>query len=102
VGGVFVLKIYDMHFAITQQLIMLLCLYYRKVGVVKPLTSRPGNSEKYLLCEGFFGISQGDIIQLTELLRKWHSTEKELGYFDNKEFVHSILEFTKHEDLKFT
>lgn len=44
IGGTFILKIYDTHFEITNQLIMLLCVFYRKVGLIKPLTSRPGNS----------------------------------------------------------
>lgn len=51
-GGCFVLKIYDMFNEQTLELIHLLsCLY--NVHVVKPLTSRPANSEKYLVCTGF-------------------------------------------------
>jgi hypothetical protein len=93
VGGVFILKIYDVHFEITNQLLMLLCLYYRKVGIIKPLTSRPGNSEKYVLCEGFFGISESDLSSLTGLLKEWHFSEPTLSYFENKTYIHSILKF---------
>jgi 23S rRNA U2552 (ribose-2'-O)-methylase RlmE/FtsJ len=57
VGGSFILKIYDCGFELTRQLILLLALYY-SVKIVKPVTSRPGNSEKYLLCEHFTGISE--------------------------------------------
>ena len=44
VGGKFILKIYDIGFEITRQLIILLGVYYQKVRIVKPITSRPGNS----------------------------------------------------------
>lgn len=54
-GGKFILKIYDIGFEITRQLILLVAAHYEKVRIVKPITSRPGNSEKYLLCEGFRG-----------------------------------------------
>jgi 23S rRNA U2552 (ribose-2'-O)-methylase RlmE/FtsJ len=56
-GGKFILKIYDCGFDLTRQLIMLLALYYDRVQIIKPITSRPGNSEKYLLCESFKGIT---------------------------------------------
>jgi 23S rRNA U2552 (ribose-2'-O)-methylase RlmE/FtsJ len=52
-GASFVLKIYDIHATGTIQLLHLLYSCYRAVRLVKPLTSRPANSEKYLLCTGF-------------------------------------------------
>lgn len=57
-GGDFILKIYDCGFEVTRQLILLLALYYSTVKTVKPITSRPGNSERYLLCQGFKGIAE--------------------------------------------
>lgn len=58
IHGKFILKIYDVGFELTRQLILLLSLYYVRVKIIKPITSRPGNSEKYLLCEDFRGISE--------------------------------------------
>lgn len=57
-GGAFVLKIYDIHHPITFQLMWILKTCYHNVSVHKPLTSRPANSEKYLVCSKFCGASQ--------------------------------------------
>lgn len=54
-GGCFVLKIFDVNCYKTFQLINILVLAYKHVHIVKPLTSRPANSEKYLVCVGFTG-----------------------------------------------
>lgn len=56
--GRFILKIYDCSFELTKQLLALLCVFYKKVTIIKPVTSRPGNSEKYMLCEGFLGLTK--------------------------------------------
>jgi 23S rRNA U2552 (ribose-2'-O)-methylase RlmE/FtsJ len=69
--GTFILKIYDISFEITRQLIMLLSSAYKSVKIVKPITSRPGNSEKYLLCEGFRGVSEEQLEDLKGVLQKW-------------------------------
>jgi hypothetical protein len=77
---------------------MLLCVFYRKVGLIKPLTSRPGNSEKYVLCEGFFGISEDELTKLSELLKEWHKTEDKLSYFENTEYMHEVLSFVPKDE----
>ncbi len=52
-GGFFTLKIFDMYNLKTMNLIQILKRSYRKVYIVKPYTSRPANSEKYLVCIDF-------------------------------------------------
>lgn len=54
-GGVFVLKVYDINMYQTFQIIRVLQRNYKEVNIVKPLTSRPANSEKYLVCGYFLG-----------------------------------------------
>lgn len=49
-GGAFVLKIYDIHTPAVVLILASLSRVYRKMYVVKPLTSRPANSEKYVVC----------------------------------------------------
>lgn len=44
IGGKFILKVYDSSFALTRQLMILLATFYKKVRMIKPVTSRPGNS----------------------------------------------------------
>lgn len=59
-GGKFILKVYDCCFSLTRQLMTLLATFYKKVRMIKPVTSRPGNSEKYMLCEDFIGLSNDE------------------------------------------
>lgn len=60
-GGTFILKIYDSFFELTLQLLELLCRFYKNVNLTKPLTSRPASSERYVVCEGFLGISSENL-----------------------------------------
>jgi len=63
-GGCFILKVYDMFTLPTCQLFALLSIYYKEVFITKPLTSRPANSERYIVCLGFRGISQKELNKL--------------------------------------
>ena len=60
-GGTFVLKIYDCFSKITSQLILLLTQYYKNVFIYKPFTSRSFNSEKYIICTEFKGITINEL-----------------------------------------
>jgi hypothetical protein len=51
-GGSFILKIYDMFQNNTVALLHMLSKIYCEVHIIKPLSSRPANSEKYVLCIG--------------------------------------------------
>lgn len=52
-GGNFILKVFDTFTDITIDLIYLLSNVYDSVFIVKPHTSRPANSEKYIVCKNF-------------------------------------------------
>lgn len=52
-GGTFVLKFFDCFYKPTQDLLYLLSLFYDRVSIVKPCTSRLANSEKYVVCTDF-------------------------------------------------
>lgn len=52
-NGTFILKIYDMFHHNTLGLLQILKCCFKKICFIKPLTSRPANSEKYILCSGF-------------------------------------------------
>jgi hypothetical protein len=52
-GGSFVIKMYDLYSSGSLQLLYLLNYLYEEVHVAKPLTSRPANSEKYIVCMKF-------------------------------------------------
>lgn len=50
IGGNFVLKCFDTVTAISAQTIYLLSLVFESISIFKPVTSRPANSERYIVC----------------------------------------------------
>lgn len=64
IDGTFILKVYDIHMSNTLRILSLLVKVYEKVHVTKPLSSRPANSEKYLVCTGFKGNIEEEIMDV--------------------------------------
>ena len=54
VGGSFVVKVFDLFHVSTLQIISLLRMFYKEIIIHKPKTSRPANSEKYIICKHFY------------------------------------------------
>lgn len=52
-NGTYILKIYDIFSPQTLHIFTLLKTCFQKIYIVKPFTSRPANSEKYLVCCGY-------------------------------------------------
>ena len=55
-GGMFICKIFDTFSRTTISILQMLKSHFSKVIITKPNTSRPCNSEKYIICKGFLGI----------------------------------------------
>tara|TARA_A100001015_G_C15010108_1_gene722623 strand:- start:892 stop:2079 length:1188 start_codon:yes stop_codon:yes gene_type:complete len=70
--GNFIIKIFDIFSLNTVQLIKLLVHSFEKVYIHKPDTSRPANSEKYLVCINFKdNLSLDNKNHLLKLIKKW-------------------------------
>jgi 23S rRNA U2552 (ribose-2'-O)-methylase RlmE/FtsJ/DNA-directed RNA polymerase subunit E'/Rpb7 len=111
-GGAFVLKIYDIYYDVTVQLLHLLGMYYDKLALIKPRTSRPANSEKYVVCTGFKTIPADQLDEqikvLMDKLHQWITNEtatKKKKYMSNlfpliqkdqSSFVDNIVQFNKY------
>jgi 23S rRNA U2552 (ribose-2'-O)-methylase RlmE/FtsJ len=52
-GGSFVLKVFEMFTKMSAKFIIILRHFYKKVDLIKPLTSRESNSERYIVCRDF-------------------------------------------------
>lgn len=78
-GGSFICKFYDMYTQVTASIIYLLISLYDYVYIDKPYTSRPANSEKYIICKGFKGID--DLY-----LRKLGIVVRSMEFIDNNKF----------------
>jgi 23S rRNA U2552 (ribose-2'-O)-methylase RlmE/FtsJ len=71
VGGTYIYKIYDMSYKITADILFIAQCFFTEIELFKPLTSRAGNSEKYVICSGFKGISKQDLCGIIALLDVW-------------------------------
>ena len=54
-GGSYILKIYDIFTQPTLELLYLLKNTFKSVQIKKPVSSRPANSERYIVCHGYQG-----------------------------------------------
>ena len=52
-GGNFVCKIFDVFTPFTAGLLYILHRHFESFALVKPITSRPANSERYVVCKNF-------------------------------------------------
>ena len=91
IGGTFVLKMFDIFNKCSVDAIYLLSIYYEKVYVVKPYTSRYANSEKYIVCLNF-------IKPLTKKIKiKFWGILKILKNIDFKKYnISSILDIKEN------
>jgi len=69
IGGTCVVKILETFTETTFHLMWLLCQHYDTYEFVKPVTSRPTNAEKYIICKGFKGkiYTDNSLLELTNL-----------------------------------
>ena len=67
----------------TIKLLWLLNCLYEKIIFTKPFTSRPANSEKYILAKNFKGIHTQYLQNLYEVVRKWEIIEIQHGYIED-------------------
>jgi cap2 methyltransferase len=80
-GGNMVIKIYTYFTDYTLSLLIILSLVFDYTYIAKPLTSKPTNSELYVVCKGFNGISFTLMNDLTNRLIT-HKDNCTLPYID--------------------
>jgi 23S rRNA U2552 (ribose-2'-O)-methylase RlmE/FtsJ len=94
-GGSFLLKVFDLFLPNTIILLTICSLFYRSFTIIKPKTSRPANSEKYILFEDFdHELSPIPSSELLPQLR--HCIQSacfmKLDYIRNSRFYKHVLE----------
>lgn len=101
VGGMFIIKFFDMFSHNSVIYYLLLCSFYNYVKIIKPKSSRNCNSERYLVCYGFKGVSSlvddiYDIIKNFELTKNTITTIYPDFCFD---LVHDIKKIKKFNNI---
>jgi 23S rRNA U2552 (ribose-2'-O)-methylase RlmE/FtsJ len=101
--GNFIIKLFDTVTPFTCQLIYILYLYFQEISFSKPLSSRPLNSEKYLICKNFKEFYPKDIIEYLDqicskfqLLKPTNEAPTSSHTFHQKGFIR----FKEKLDLK--
>lgn len=93
-GGCFVCKIFDSYTPITIKFLYILYNSYEKVYITKPFTSRPANSEKYIVCEDFKSIDNSMINLLLYYIKYWSYYSKN-NYKNFLSFIELPYTFVK-------
>ena len=88
-GGVFIIKVFDLFYHKTIQLLYLLFLSYDEFHIYKPTISRLSNSEKYIVCKGFKPFNK----EITDLLELYYDKSDNLHIDVPKEFIYKINEY---------
>lgn len=70
-GGTMIVKVFDIFNPFSVNLIKLVCNCYQSAKLMKPLTSRPANSEKYLICTGYKNIKKYVDVMEQVVKEKW-------------------------------
>jgi 23S rRNA U2552 (ribose-2'-O)-methylase RlmE/FtsJ len=93
-GGSLVIKIFDIFTVFTVKIIYFLTTLFQKTVITKPHTSRPANSEKYIVCTDFIGLNPEIITKLNIVIKDWVLLTQQ------KKYVTDIFEFDLPEDFK--
>jgi 23S rRNA U2552 (ribose-2'-O)-methylase RlmE/FtsJ len=85
-NGCFVCKVFDLFTISMVQILYIICLSFEKVYIYKPETSRPANSEKYLVCLYYKNnLSESNKINLLNIIEKWNDISTSL--LDNESII---------------
>lgn len=96
IGGTFVCKLFDMFHRFTVEILYILYNLYDEIIIDKPVTSRPANSEKYVIARGFRGIGIVYLRQLQDIVLHWDdSITCILEYPMDKSFLNQITVYNK-------
>ena len=89
-----------MYYEMSYYFITLLGACYDEVLFCKPLTSRPANSEKYIVCRGFHGIDEHYLKKLYIIVKNWELI-KERDMYVNRIFESKIPPIIKENLNKY-
>lgn len=94
VGGSFIIKFFDLYTDFTMKLMYIMYSLYDEFYIVKPHTSRPANSEKYIVVKGFRGVTKRFLAYFHNSIDRW--TENISPQIDVPQaFIDKVAEFNR-------
>lgn len=105
INGSFVCKIFDLFSFTMIQILFILSCSFEEIYIYKPDTSRPANSEKYLVCMNYKNnLSEETKIYLLNIIEKWQNISDKIDETDSiifknlkidNAFIQKINEYNK-------
>jgi 23S rRNA U2552 (ribose-2'-O)-methylase RlmE/FtsJ len=80
-GGTFILKVFDIFTTTSVHVLYLLNLVYGEIYIYKPKTSRPTNSEKYIICKNLQLTDKTYVLNILRQLSEKFKTQKKYTSF---------------------
>ncbi|KAL4238274.1 Cap-specific mRNA (nucleoside-2'-O-)-methyltransferase 1 [Mactra antiquata] len=99
-GGHFVCKLFDLFTPFSVGLVYLMNQIFEQVSIYKPVTSRPANSERYIVCKGMVSKKEKEAVR-----QYFHEINLDLNKYlsstSKKDINHIVPMETLTEDLNF-
>jgi 23S rRNA U2552 (ribose-2'-O)-methylase RlmE/FtsJ len=93
--GTFIIKFFDIFYYNSIQLLYILNLFYDKIEIVKPHTSRSSNSEKYIVCSGFISSNIKKNNFIINMLKDYIIKERKINIYVPMTFILDVYRFNK-------
>ena len=100
IGGNAVIKIYDIYSKESIKILYIISLFFEEVLIIKPLSSRPANSEKYLLCKNFI-YNETDFDKYNDLFKNI-ILNKDLKLLENENAPYKFLKHVTNYNKFYT
>lgn len=98
-GGSFVCKFFDMSQQFTANLVWILYQLFDTICITKPLSSRPANSERYIVCKDLLTQQPSRLIQaLSDLNQRFE--KEEISSFIPAAILESDEEFVDYIKMR--
>ncbi|PHZ14421.1 FtsJ-domain-containing protein [Rhizopus microsporus ATCC 52813] len=101
-GGAFVCKFFDMFTEFTVDLVWLLYQLFDEICITKPLSSRPANSERYVICRNLLVSHPTDLIEkLLDITTKIGDKQFQLISRDILDKDEDFIDYVRMRNIKF-
>jgi 23S rRNA U2552 (ribose-2'-O)-methylase RlmE/FtsJ len=100
-GGTLVLKIFDIFTQLTFDFVYILSFLFSEVYICKPITSRPTNSEKYLVCKNFTKLKLSNSVRNSIQFLCSDGIHKYESFIDKKNCSQELVKAIKTINIQF-
>lgn len=97
-GGSLICKMFDLFTKFSLQIIYLLNILYDQVNIIKPLTSRPANSEKYIVATGFKGVQPELVKSMIDSLLRWEQINNDKNNYLKTSTYYPLINISTNVD----